>query len=235
MQGYGVVDLAAHAALAEVFLERIALREPHHELVVDVPHARQRRGQRHRALEPCALEGLVVEAGVLLPTERPGIEVLELDREHHRLQFIEPEVPAYELVVVLRLHAVHAHHRELRRERGVVGDAHTRITERTQILGREERQAADVADTAGAALLAIGRTDRLRGILDDPQAELVRQGHQRRHVGHLPIEMHRHQRADHGARGAVHPATVKAIAVLAQQPLDRRRGEVESGRVDVDE
>jgi hypothetical protein len=47
--------------------------------------------------------------------------------------------------------------------------------------------------------------------------------------------MHRHQRADRRAGGAVHHATVPPLAVLAQQTLDRHRGEVESGGVDVDE
>ena len=48
------------------------------------------------------------------------------------------------------------------------------------------------------------RANGLRGILDDLQTVLARgQGHQRIHIGGLAVQMHRHDRPDAAAGGAV--------------------------------
>ena len=53
-------------------------------------------------------------------------------------------------------------------------DAHARVAERAEILGREKRQATDVADAAGAPAVGERGTDRLRRILDDREPILAR-------------------------------------------------------------
>ena len=83
-------------------------------------------GVRTLPSEPGAREGRIVERRVALARRAPGIEVRQLHVEHRGLDFVEPEIAADELVVVLRLHAVHAQLHELRGERRIVGDAHAR-------------------------------------------------------------------------------------------------------------
>ena len=77
--------------------------------------------------------------------------------------------------------------------RRIVGDDHAAIAGRAEILRREEREAAVVADRAGAASLVLG-ADRLRGVLDDDQTVLAAIVHHRVHVGHLAVQVHRHDR-----------------------------------------
>ena len=129
--------------------------------------------------------------------------MLQLDVEHRGLQLIDTEVAADERVVVLGLAAVHAQHVHALGERRIVGDAHAGIAEGAEVLGREERQAADVAEAAGAPLLRVRSADRLRGILDDLQPVAPRDLHERVHVGHLPVQVHRHEGAYARAARAV--------------------------------
>ena len=95
---------------------------------------------------------------------------------------------------------------------GVVGDARAGIAERAEILGREERQAADVADGAGAPALRVLRADGLRRIFDDAQAVAPRDRHDARHVGHLAVQVHRHERAHAAAGGAIDQHAVARLA-----------------------
>jgi hypothetical protein len=120
--------------------------------------------------------------------------VAQLHAEHRRLQLVDAEIPADVGVVVLRLAAVDAEDLQPLGERRVVGDAHAGIAEGTEVLGREERQAADVAIAAGPATGGIFRADGLGGVLDHAQAMTAGDRHQPRHVGELAIEMHGHDR-----------------------------------------
>src|SRR5207244_6959021 len=70
--------------------------------------------------------------------------------------------------------------------RSILGDAHARVAERTQVLGGKEGQAADLTEAAGALVLRVLRSNGLRGILDDLQPVAPRALHERQHVGHLP-------------------------------------------------
>ena len=116
-------------------------------------------------------ERRVVERRVALAARAPRIQVLQLDVQHRRLDLIDAEVAADERVVVLRLAAVHAQDVEPLGERRVVRHAHAGIAERAEILGGKERQAADVAEAAGALALRILRADGLRRIFDHLQAD----------------------------------------------------------------
>ena len=157
-------------------------------LVIDVARSSWRRRRRHHpARQRRTLELGVVERGIALARLAPGIEMRKLHVEHRGLDFVETKVSADELVVVLRLHTVHAQLHELRRELGVVGHAHAGIAERAQVLGGEERQAADVADGARPPAEPIFRTNRLRGVFDDRQLVALGDRLDARHVGHLTV------------------------------------------------
>ena len=52
----------------------------------------------------------------------------------------------------------------------IVGDAGAGIAESAEVLGGEERQAADVADGAGPPALLVFGADGLGGVFDDAQA-----------------------------------------------------------------
>ena len=61
----------------------------------------------------------------------------------------------------------------------------------------KERQAADVADAAGAPAVGERGADRLRGVFDDREPIAARAMlHERVDVGHLAVQVHRHQRFD---------------------------------------
>ena len=139
----------------------------------------------------------------------------QLHVEHRGLDLVEPEIAADELVVVLRLHAVHAQLHELRGQRFVVGDAGAGITEGAEVLGGEERQAADVADGAGAPALRVFGADGLRGIFDDAQAVTARDLHDARHVGHLAVQVHGHDGAHASAvaRLMSTPSRARSVAM----------------------
>ena len=61
-----------------------------------------------------------------------------------------PEIAADERVVVLGLAAVHAQHPHVLRQLRILRRAHAGIAKGAEILGREERQAADVAHGCAA-------------------------------------------------------------------------------------
>ena len=165
----------------------------------------------------------------------PVLEVPELDQQHGGLQLVDAEVPTDQRVVVLRLHAVHAQHAKLCGKRVIVRHAHARIAEGAEILGREERQAADVANAAGSAPRRVFRADRLGGILDERQIVPACKRHQRIHVGRLAVQMYRHDRAHATARLAVVQAAGAPFAALFQELANQLHVDVEARRLDVEE
>ena len=159
----------------------------------------------------------------------------QLDVEHRGLQLVDAEVTADEGVEVLGLAAVHAQHLHVLGQRGIVGDTHAGIAEGAEVLGRKERQAPHVAEAAGPRPGRIGCTDCLRRVLDDLQLVATRERHQRRHVGHLAVQMHRHQGPHTAAGAAVDELPSSLQAVLGQELRDGGWREVESCRIDVEE
>ena len=174
VQRHGIVDLRADALGGQVSAQLVALARANHVLVEDVPEARHSRRHLHGWPKVSRAEQLVVMIRVGLPRARPGVEMLQLDHEHRRLQLVEPKVAADQRVVVLRLAAVHAQDAHALVQPAVVADAHAGVAECAEILRREERQAADVADAAGPPAVRQRGADRLRGILDDGEPILAR-------------------------------------------------------------
>ena len=84
---------------------------------------------------------------------------------------------------------------------GVVTDHHTTVAESTEIFGGEKGQTAHVPEGAGGVTVLLC-TDRLRGVFDHQQIVLTSESIDGAHVGHLPKQMHRCDRAsfvgDHG-------------------------------------
>jgi hypothetical protein len=164
--------------------------------------------------ESAAREQLVVVGGVGLARARPVVEVLQLDHEHGRLQLVEPEVASDERVVVLRFAAVHAQNAHALVQSTIIGDARTRVAECAEVFRREEREATDIADAAGAPAVRERRTDGLRGILDDGKPVLARQLHERAEVGHLTVEMDRQQRSNCSTRLSIDEPVALELAPL---------------------
>ena len=164
----------------------------------------------------------------------PVVEVWQLDQQHRRLQLVEPEVAADHRVVVLRLHAVHAQLLQPRRQRLVVGRAQPAVAEGTQVLGREEREAADVAEAADPPAAPVLGADRLRRVLDDPQPEARGQFRDRVHVGGLAVEVHRHDGLDAAAGDPVDQLTVAGLAQRLEELTEPEGLEVVGDRVDVE-
>ena len=197
--------------------------------------ARERVRRLKRGAEPRRCKGRVIVGRVALPGGAPVIEMAQLDVEHRGLQLVDAEVTADEGMEVLGLAAVHAQHFHVLGQAGIVGDTHAGIAEGTEVLGRKERQAPHIAEAAGARPGCIGCTDRLGRVLDDLQLVATRERHQRRHVGHLAVEMHRHQRPHSAAGAAVDELPSALQAVLGQELRDCVGREVESRRIDVEE
>src|SRR6185312_8517696 len=203
VQRHGVVDLGADAAGHEVLAQQIAVAYADDVLIEDVPHTLHHPRRLDGLAQSRVVESLVVDDGIALAPAAPRIEMLQLDVEHRGLDFIDAEIAADVRVVVLRLAAVYAQNLYALRQLRIVSDAQPRIAEGAEILRGEEGEAPDIAEAAGAPSVRILRTDRLRRILDDLEPEAPRDLHERSDVGHLPVEVHRHDRLDGAARLAM--------------------------------
>src|SRR5436309_12648128 len=99
------------------------------------------------------------------------------------------------------------------RDSSVRSNHHPAIAPGTEILTRKERKAGHPAQLAGHAPLAVDLAacpDRLSGVLDDLHIARPRQRQQPLQRGHLPVQVHRHDRP--GAR--VHAAATAAGSML---------------------
>ena len=113
-------------------------------------------------------EPLCVERRVALTRRRVAVEVRQLHREQRGLQRIEPEIATDDLMIIFRLHPVHADDLRLLEKRGVVGDDRTGIAERAEILCREKKLIVPKSPNVPTLLAAIGRAHRLRGVPRSP-------------------------------------------------------------------
>lgn len=103
-------------------------------LVVDVCAIRALRGQPHEAVDPGILEERPIPAGIALPRDAPRGQVRQLHAEDRRLQRVEPEVAADQVVVILRLHPVVAQEPQPARQRLVSAGHQAAIPERAEVL-----------------------------------------------------------------------------------------------------
>ena len=117
----------------------------------------------------------------------------QFGQDDRGLEGVEAEIAADDLVVVLGPRAVRPQAHQLVGALRVVGDDHAAVAGRAEVLGREEGEAAVMADRAGAAAFVL-RADRLGGVFDDHKPVLLRDLHHGVHVGHLAVEMHGHDR-----------------------------------------
>src|SRR5205807_9299276 len=81
------------------------------------------------------------------PTRRSSDLVRQLDAQNRGLERVEACVPAKVLVMVLRLHAMHAQAGHSRRPLGVVGHHHPGVAVGPEVLGWIETETADRKST----------------------------------------------------------------------------------------
>jgi hypothetical protein len=140
--------------------------------------------------------------------------MLELDDQHGGLQLVETEVATDQRMVVLRFSAVDAQDSHAFVQGSVVADTHAGVAERAEVFRRKKRQAADIADAAGAPAVRERGTDGLRRVFDDREPILARDAHECVHVGHLAVQVDRHQRLDRPTRRAVDEPVATQFAAL---------------------
>ena len=122
------------------------------------------------------------------------VEMMQLHPQQRRLQLVEPRIDALEKMAVLRLGTVVAQRRDALRQPRVGGHHRAAVAQRAQVLGREETEGRRIAKRTGLAAVA-RRAVRLRRVLDQQQPVPPGQRRQRRHVGQLAVQVHRHDRA----------------------------------------
>jgi len=117
-------------------------------------------------------EEIVGSCGIGDAPGRPTIEMRELHAQDRCLQRVESAIPADRHVLVPFALAVNAKNTQALGESVVVGRHQTAVAERSEVLGREERERSGGAHAprpAGRpqARSGVSRTDRLARILDD--------------------------------------------------------------------
>src|SRR5687768_6936213 len=117
----------------------------------------------------------------------------ELHAQHRGLQLVQAAVPADALVEVGLAAAVVAEHSKNRIRLGVVGCDQTCISGGGEVLGRIERESAEVAPAAGAPSLVV-RADALRAVLDQDEFLLLADRRNLVDRGALAEEMDRDDR-----------------------------------------
>src|SRR5215204_5236078 len=139
----------------------VALGRADDEDVVDVP--RLVLGQLADLAEP----KLPIAGGRLAAEPVPLVQMRQEEPEHRGLELVEPRVVTDELELLLRLRAVEAKKPDPLGQLPVAGRDEPAVTEREQVLRREEavrRGDAGLADARGA--------ERLSGVLEDRHGEV---------------------------------------------------------------
>ena len=143
-----IVDLGADLPRRQMVAKRIAERRGNadDELVVDMEVARPLDRQADHRLQAVRDEQAAVASRNLPAQAGPGVKVAELHPEHGRLERVEPGVETDLMVMVLRLHAMHAEPGHPAGQLRVVGRDHAPIAEAAQVLGRVEAERGHVAE-----------------------------------------------------------------------------------------
>jgi len=129
--------------------------------------------------------------GIVLSLFRPAVQAIQLHIKHGRLDSIQPKIPANDPVIILGLTPMDPEDLDLFRELGIIGDHHATISQRSEILAREERVAAQISHAARPQAIRIFSADRLGCVLNHSESVLPRHLYNRVHLGALPIEMDR--------------------------------------------
>ena len=176
VQGNGIVDFTADLVRFQVVQQLIALptRHAHHVLVKDVPALGAHRRAFQKLGQMLFLNQGVVALGRRLARFRPAVQVRQLDPQEGGLQRVQPRVPAHELVVVARLHAVAAQAAQECGPGRIAGDHHAAVAKASQIFGRIKAEAADGAQRPRALAMVLG-PNGLGGIFHD--GEVVTRRH----------------------------------------------------------
>src|SRR2546430_15486450 len=93
-------------------------------------------------------------------------------------------------MVILRLGSMGTQAPQMLRALAIVGNNHSAVARRTEVLRREEGETAVASNTARAPALVLG-ADRLGGVLDDDEVVFVGHPHHGVHVRHLAIKVDR--------------------------------------------
>ena len=109
-------------------------------------------------------------------------------------------------------------------QRLVVDGDRAGVAERAEILRWKKREAAERAERPRAAAVQL-RADGLRGVFDDRQAMLLRDGVDLVHRRGLSVEMHRHDGLRGGGDAGLDEGGIDVVVVEADVDEHRRRAE----------
>ena len=189
VQGDRIVHLGADPAGLKIGAKVFPFRDANDELVVDMCALGRPRRKRHGADETGFVEQRFVPLRIAAARRGPVIEMRKLHAQDRGLERIEPEIRADQIVMIFDLAAVLPDRAHLARKRAVGRRHQTRVAERTQILRRKEREAAERTDASDGPA-PVARANCLRRILDDRHTGAFRNLENRRHVGALAKEVH---------------------------------------------
>ena len=164
-----VIHFGPDAAARQVRAHHISLGHANHKLMVHVRTACGLDGQTNAIRQSGRRHELAVRRGIGAPLPVPVAQMRQLHAQHRRLQRIEPEIAADGMMHVFRLRAVIAQQPHARREPLVHGRHEPAVAKAAEVLRWKKRKAADRAERA-RGLSMVGRTNRLRGVLDDGNA-----------------------------------------------------------------
>ncbi len=124
---------------------------------------------------------------------RPFLDIVHFDVQDGGLDAVHAVVVPSQDVAIFGLLPPVAQQRDPLRQRRVGGHGRAALAIGSEILARVEAEAADIADRSGAAALVFGSMG-LSCILDHDEPVATGDLHDRIHIGHQPVQMHRHDR-----------------------------------------
>ncbi len=155
----------------------------------------------------------------------------QFDRQHHRLDGIEPEIAAHHPVMISGGAAMHPNDPSAFRKVGILTNDHATISHPAQILTGEEGKTASQPHGSGSSPnhLAVfrhgaGGPNSLGRIFHHRDVIPLGNRHDPGHVGALAIEMHRNNRLDPG----------RPLRICRQSFFNETRIDVVGNRINVD-
>ena len=139
--------------------------------------------------QACRREQVPIDRRVSPTPGGPLVQVCQFDPQHCRLNGIQAEIPAHNLVVILGTVAVVAQEFDPVGQFRIVAHHHHPVADSPQILGGEKAKAAQMSHRTGPPP-PVFRADCLRCVLDNAQSMCLGNGHDGIHIRHLAIQMH---------------------------------------------